>query len=103
MSETQWQAAQQGIEVATFEDADEFLAALRRSNSHWWEGEGCPWVFRGHGHHDWELLPSAWRAGNRIMENARLEAARRYDTEKLKPALVWRWLPANLYTNGPPM
>jgi FRG domain len=45
--------------------AQTFLAYLRRSNPHWWDGASdhfnCPWVFRGHRDACWRLVPSAVR------------------------------------------
>jgi hypothetical protein len=80
-----------GIEVATAATAQEFIDALRPSNAHWWEGPSCPWVFRGHAHEDWQLLPSAWRPDDVIMQNSIVEATRRFDAVKPKQALVWAW------------
>jgi len=62
-----WTNASGGVEVAVSATAQEFIDALRPSNSHWWEGAFCPWVFRGHAYEEWELLPSAWRSSNTIL------------------------------------
>lgn len=86
-----WGDAERGIQTAVAADAQEFIDALRRSNPHWWEDESCPWVFRGHAQADWPLLPSAWRTGNPIIENATLEATRRFEAVAPNQELKWMW------------
>jgi hypothetical protein len=93
---TDWERTSSGgIEAATAASAHEFVDALRPSNPHWWEGGSCPWVFRGHAHEDWQLLPSAWRPNNPILRNSIAEATRRFDGLKPTQFLVWVW-PHNL-------
>lgn len=46
--------------------AETFLAYLRPSSPHWWDGHDRPdldnpWIFRGQACADWNLLPMAWR------------------------------------------
>lgn len=82
-----------GIERATARSAAEFVNALRPSNEHWWEGETCPWVFRGHAREEWALLPSAWRQDNSIIRNCVAEATRRFDLVLPTQHLNWHWHP----------
>lgn len=51
------------FETLQFESAREFLNAIRRSNPRWLSDDASltPWVFRGQGDWEWELIPSAWR------------------------------------------
>ena len=86
-----WAEQQPGIDVWTAETAADFIAALRRSNDHWWEGSRMPWAFRGHADESWPLLPSAWRKGNRVIEASRKDAASRYDRVKPQQKLHWRF------------
>lgn len=51
------------IETRYFENATDFVAALRRSDSYWlpdtlWD---VPWIFRGEASDEWQLIPTAWR------------------------------------------
>ena len=94
-----WQQTSAGIEIAVAATAQEFVEALRPSNSHWWEGAFCPWVFRGHARQEWQLLPSAWRLDNVIMENSIVEASRRFDAVQPAQSLSWFWQPN--YWSGP--
>jgi FRG domain len=84
-----WNHETHGIEVATAGSSQEFVDALRPSNLHWWERDSCPWVFRGHKHEEWLLLPSAWRPENAVIENSIREAARRFDA--INPTQMLRW------------
>jgi hypothetical protein len=93
MVATDWVQTAGGIEAATAATAVEFVDALRPSNPHWWEGASCPWVFRGHAHEEWLLLPSAWRSSDIIMGNSIIEAARRFDALQPVQTLNWFWLP----------
>lgn len=95
-----WTTEAPGISVGHARTADEFVAALRRSNAHWWEGNQMPWVFRGHADASWKLLPSAWRQGNEIIAASRLEATRRFEAVAPKPELKWQYLGNNFIT-GP--
>ncbi|WP_130358397.1 FRG domain-containing protein [Pigmentiphaga kullae] len=88
-----WTNASGGIEVAVAATAQEFIDALRPSNSHWWEGASCPWVFRGHAYEEWQLLPSAWRPSNTILNNSITEATRRFDAVQPTQNLNWFWHP----------
>ena len=87
----EWGEADHGIQTAVADNAQEFIEALRRSNPTWWENEACPWVFRGHAQSDWQLLPSAWRPNNPIMEKCSLEARRRFDVVAPNQELKWMW------------
>lgn len=89
MTEPKWTDKAPGISVWHSVSANEFLAALRRSNDYWWDREESPWVFRGHKDKDWPLIPSAWRPGNPIMSNAQAEAARRL--ERINPEQRLHW------------
>jgi hypothetical protein len=51
----------ENVEVIETQTADEFLAYLDRSGTHWGGTPNVPWVFRGHADDKWRLLPSAWR------------------------------------------
>lgn len=88
-----WVNAFGGIEVAEATTAQDFIEALRPSNSHWWEGTSCPWVFRGHAYEEWQLLPSAWRPTNTILNNSITEATRRFDVVQPTQNLRWFWHP----------
>lgn len=44
-----------------FTSAKEFLNFIRRSHDFWWNGNHCPWVFRGQWDADWPLQPAAFR------------------------------------------
>jgi hypothetical protein len=90
---TNWERTSGGIEVAIAATAHEFVNALRPSNPHWWEGVSCPWVFRGHAREEWQLLPSAWRPDNIIMQNSIIEATRRFDAVRPVQSLNWFWHP----------
>jgi hypothetical protein len=96
---TDWEQTSGGLEVATAATAHEFVAALRPSNPHWWEGTSCPWVFRGHAREEWQLLPSAWRPNNVIMQNSVNEASHRFEAVQPVQSLNWFWLPN--YWSGP--
>lgn len=89
MAEPNWTDEAPGISVWHAQSAHEFLTALRRSNTYWWEGDQIPWAFRGHKDKSWPLLPAAWRPGNRIIANAQTEAARRL--ERINPAQRLHW------------
>ena len=67
--------------------------SLRPSNPQWWEGPSCPWVFRGHAYEEWQLLPSAWRSSDIIMNNSIIEATRRFDAVQPVQTLNWFWQP----------
>lgn len=97
MGTVDWIRTDRGIDVAVASSAEEFVEALRRSNSHWWEGAHMPWVYRGHAHEAWSLLPSAWRTGNSVMAACRMEATRRFDLVKPEQKLHWFWHP-NFYS-----
>jgi hypothetical protein len=103
----EWADQGPGICVGIAENASEFVKALRRSNSDWWEENRMPWAFRGHADASWSLLPSAWRPGNEIIAAARKEALRRYEAEKSLAELKWvyGWGTTNFntepYTFGP--
>lgn len=94
-----WQADAR-IEVAHIDSADQFVATLRRSSDHWWTDGKMPWVFRGHANEAWELLPSAWRPGNQIIETCREEATRRFDKIAPKPLLAWQHSGGSMYRTG---
>jgi hypothetical protein len=94
-----WTTAAPGIETVHVQSASEFISVLRRSHPTWWEGASMPWAFRGHSDDSWPLLPSAWRAGNAIIEAARREAAARFDRTKPQPKLRWIFQPGNLNTD----
>jgi hypothetical protein len=98
MAQIVWQVEAPGIEVAQASSAGEFIASLRRSNPHWWDGKHMPWVFRGHRDKDWPLLPSAWRE-NRVTSACHKDATRRFDAASPAQTLRW-WLPPNFLT-GP--
>ncbi len=97
MAEIEWAPEAPGIEVGEANSADEFIGALRRSNSHWWDGKHMPWVFRGHADKSWPLLPSAWRKTNRMISACRVEATKRFEEVMPAQTLVW-WLPPNFQT-----
>jgi FRG domain len=100
MTQITWTPEAAGIEVAKANSASQFVEALRRSNSHWWEdGSTIPWVFRGHANEGWPLLPSAWRKSNRVISACRVEAKKRFD-KVLPPQNLGWWLPPNFVT-GP--
>jgi hypothetical protein len=99
MTQITWTPEAPGIEVANANSADEFVEALRRSNSHWWEDRANPWVFRGHANESWPLLPSAWRKSNQVISACRAEAKKRFD-KVLPPQNLGWWLPPNFVT-GP--
>ncbi len=88
-----WGRLGPGIEVGSAETAREFFDALRPSSDLWWEDDGssCPWSFRGHADADWPLMPAAWRPSNKVISNARAEAARRFHRISPQQALRWRW------------
>ena len=96
MTEPTWTKEAPGIFTWRSQTAREFLEALRRSNSYWWEGDQIPWVFRGHKDASWALLPSAWRTGDAIIANARTEATRRF--ERVMPAQRLHWAFGNHVT-----
>jgi hypothetical protein len=89
MAEPNWTEEAPGISVWHAQSADDFLTALRRSNNSWWEDDQIPWVFRGHRDKRWPLLPAAWRPGNRVIANARIEATRRF--ERINPTQRLQW------------
>jgi hypothetical protein len=89
MMQPNWIEKQPGIAVWRTQSARDFLNALRRSNDYWWEDDQIPWVFRGHRDETWPLLPAAWRPGNRIIANARIEAARRFERANPTQRLHW--------------
>ncbi len=91
----EWTRQQPGIDIACAGSAEDFVQAIRSSNSHWWEGERQPWVFRGHADESWTLTPSAWRSGNKVMEACRLEATRRFDKVSPEQKLLWQWPSSN--------
>jgi len=93
MSEIKWEPEVPGIEVGRASSASDFIAALRRSHAHWWEGARLPWVFRGHADECWQLLPSAWRSGNPVIQACRNEATRRFDVTNPSQQLSWFWPP----------
>lgn len=88
-----WERIAPGIERGRAETARQFFDALRPSSDLWWEEDAadCPWVFRGHGDALWDLRPSAWRPGNKVIANARIEAARRFDQKPPTQELRWIW------------
>lgn len=88
-----WQLSSAGIEIAHAQSAEAFIDALRPSRAHWWEGDYCPWVFRGHARDDWQLLPTAWRQDNATIGNGLIEATRRFDEMKPMQTLNWFWHP----------
>ncbi|MFG1282779.1 FRG domain-containing protein [Xanthobacter autotrophicus] len=87
-----WEASH-GIETTIANSAADFIEALRPSNSHWWEGGQCPWVFRGHAREEWALLPSAWRPDNPIIRNCIAEASHRFEVVSPAQMLNWFWHP----------
>jgi hypothetical protein len=87
----EWTNVGGGIEVATAPTAVVFFEALRPSNLHWWEGDSRPWIFRGHALEDWQLLPSAWRPGNQLMQACSAKAAHRFDVVQPAQSLRWAW------------
>jgi hypothetical protein len=93
-----WAKTDPGIETTHASSGAEFIAILRRSHSTWWDGGSMQWAFRGHSDESWPLLPSAWRAGNGIIEATRREAAARFTRSKPEPKLRWVFPPTNLYT-----
>jgi hypothetical protein len=100
MTQITWTPEAPGIEVAKANSAGQFVEALRRSNSHWWEGPlTIPWVFRGHTNENWPLLPSAWRKSNEVISACRAEAKKRFERTLPPQNLAW-WLPPNFVT-GP--
>lgn len=98
MADPDWASQVSGIDTWRARNALDFLAALRRSNNYWWEDDQIPWVFRGHRDEVWELLPSAWRADDQIISNARSEAGRRF--ERVKPAQRLHWDVGNNHVSG---
>jgi hypothetical protein len=99
MAQIVWTTEAAGIEVGQANSAPEFVDALRRSNSHWWEGDSMPWVFRGHGDKSWSLLPSAWRRADNVISACKVEATRRFDAVLPAQSLNW-WLPPNFMTGS---
>jgi len=86
---TAWNATDPGLEVASASSAEEFVQALRRSNSDWWEGDRMCWAFRGQASISWALVPSAWRSDNLSVITAKRECEDRFD--RLDPAPEIRW------------
>lgn len=99
MGEINWTREAPGIDSWRAESADEFVAAIRRSNSVWWDNGHCPWVYRGHAESAWKLLPSAWRP-NAVISAARREAQKRFEASNPAQQLIWSWPPTN-YLTGP--
>ncbi|WP_246728877.1 FRG domain-containing protein [Methylosinus sp. RM1] len=91
MGEIVWTMEAPGIEVAHAQSANDFISALRRSHTHWWENGQIPWVFRGHANENWQLLPSAWRTSDTVINACRDEATRRFDAIRPKQELRWQW------------
>lgn len=72
--------------------AQDFLEKLRPTNPIWLEwAEKTPWIngwlFRGHANQDWQLIPSAWRSNNSLIndtkEQIRDRILQRYDLASL--------------------
>jgi FRG domain len=99
MAQIAWTIETAGIEVAQANSAGEFIEALRRSNSQWWDGKHLPWVFRGHRDTGWSLLPSAWRKNNGVISACRAEATKRFNAVSPAQNLNW-WLPPNFLTGS---
>ena len=95
-----WTIDAAGVAVGCAQTANEFVDALRRSGSDWWEGNQMPWVFRGHADASWKLLPSSWRYGNELISAARLEAARRFDALNPTSELRWQFFGINFITGA---
>jgi hypothetical protein len=95
-----WSRDAAGIDTCEFATASDFIDALRRSNSHWWEGDQMPWIFRGHANAQWSLLPSAWRSGYDVMPACRKEAGRRMDAANPDHRLIWSYPPTNFQTGS---
>ena len=95
-----WISEAPGIEAAHCDSATDFITALRRSNSRWWQSGYMPWVFRGHADEIWHLLPSAWRTSDPVMSASRIEATRRFNATNPQQRLIWSWPPTN-YQTGP--
>ena len=93
MSKIVWKRSAPGIEIGSAKSANDFIAALRRSNQDWWEGGRMPWAFRGHADDKWKLLPSAWRPNDPILAAFRKEAGRRFDATNPDQKLNWWWSP----------
>ena len=100
MTEVVWKREAAGIEVGFASSASDFITALRRSHSHWWETGRMPWVFRGHADERWQLLPSAWRTTNPVMAACRKEATKRFDATKPIQRLIWSWPPTNFQSGA---
>lgn len=92
MVEINWTSDGPGIARWEAGSAQEFLAAIRRSNPMWWDEGRCPWVFRGHAETSWDLLPSAWRPGQAISA-ALAEAQKRFEAVSPSQRLIWEWPP----------
>jgi hypothetical protein len=86
-----WDSSEPGIQVAQIQTAEQFVAALRRSNPIWWDDGRMPWAFRGHADADWELLPTAWRGTSEVISVAQREAERRFDATKPDQKLHWQF------------
>ncbi len=69
--------------LRAFDEAGEFIAALRLSGDEWeaCADVTCPWIFRGQADAAWPLKPVAWRPeGRRILEPLlELTAARAHE------------------------
>lgn len=99
MVEVNWTKEVPGVDSWKANSADEFVAAIRRSNPIWWENGRCSWVYRGHAESAWKLLPSAWRPSPVIMA-ARAEAQKRYASINPVHRLIWSWPPTNFQTGA---
>jgi hypothetical protein len=100
MVKIRWTREAPGIDSWTASSADEFVAAVRRSNLEWWESNRCPWVYRGHAELSWQLLPSAWRLNNNVIFASRTEAERRFDAVNPQQRLIWNWPPTNFQSGA---
>jgi hypothetical protein len=97
---TIWTLASPGIETHQAASAADFIALLRASHPTWADDSAMPWAFRGHADEAWELLPTAWRPRNPIIEAAQREANRRLGKHKGTPEFKWIYSPNNLISGA---
>ena len=82
----------ESLEVVRFNRAEEFIAALRRSDPRWHASEslGCNWMFRGQGDAAWGLRPSAWRPTAEPKSQNLLHRTREYLSNNPDRTKQWR-------------
>lgn len=58
----------QHVQILAAASAKDFLDLLDPTHERWGGGFEKPWIFRGHGDSEWELMPRAWRRdGQKIL------------------------------------